>query len=169
MMSKILEKLALRRLKPHVMSTGNFIEYQSAYRVGHSTEIALLKVVNDVVMSACGRLIAFDTIDHSILIDRSSRTFGIRSTARSWLQSFISDRKQYVPVVTEQSEPASCTSGVPQASVLSPLLFAMYPYVRWYDVVAAHSLCYHEFAYHHYEYADDSIRSYTWPFDRVLT
>ena len=54
-MSKILEKLALRRLRAHVMSTGNFSEFQSAYRSGHSTEIALLKVVNDVVVSACDR------------------------------------------------------------------------------------------------------------------
>jgi len=48
-MSKILEKLALRRLRPHVMSTGNFSEFQS----GHSTETALLKIVNDVVTSTC--------------------------------------------------------------------------------------------------------------------
>jgi len=55
-MSKIHEKLAVRRLKPQVMSTGNFSEFQSAYRVGHSTEKELLKVVNDVVISACDRL-----------------------------------------------------------------------------------------------------------------
>jgi len=54
MMSKILEKL--RRLRPHVMSTGNFSEFQSANWVGHSTETALLKVVNDVVTSTCDHL-----------------------------------------------------------------------------------------------------------------
>ena len=55
-MSKILEKLAIRRLTPHVMSTGNFNEFQSAYRAGHSTETALLKIVNDIVTSACNQL-----------------------------------------------------------------------------------------------------------------
>ena len=135
-MSKILEKLALRRLRPHVMSTGNFSEFQSAYRSGHSTETALLKVVNDVVVSACDRqatvflsldiLAAFDTIDHDILLDRISQDFGIRGIVLSWLQSFVTNRLQYVAIGAEQSAPANCTSGVPQGSVLGPLLFAMY-------------------------------------------
>jgi len=100
---------------------------------------------------------AFDTIDHNILIDRSSRTLGIRGTALSWLQSFISDRKQYVAVGTEQSEPASCTSGVPQASVLSPLLFAMY-------ITSRRRYCSTRVIINM-----PMIRSYTWPFDRVPT
>ena len=72
------------------MSTGNFSEFQSAYRSRHSTETALLKVVNDVVVSACDRQAtvfrsldisaAFDTIDHDILLDRISQDFGIRGT-----------------------------------------------------------------------------------------
>ena len=49
MMSKILEKMTLRRLQPRVMSTGNFSEFQSAYRAGHSTETALPEVTNDVI------------------------------------------------------------------------------------------------------------------------
>jgi len=110
-MSKILEKLALRRLRPHVMSNSNFSEFQSAYRSGHSTETALLKVVNDVVVSACDRQVtvflsldisaAFDTIDHDILLDRISQDFGIRGTVLSWLQSFVTDRLQYVAIGAE--------------------------------------------------------------------
>jgi len=98
-MSKILKKLALRRLRPHVMSTGNFTKFQSAYRAGHSTETALLKVVDDVVTSTCDRLTtvllsldisaAFDTIDHNILLDRISSDFG-SGRALGWLQSFVS-------------------------------------------------------------------------------
>ena len=101
-MSKILEKLALHRLWPHVMSTGNFSEFQSAYRAGHSTETALLKVVNDVVTSTCDRLTtvllsldisaAFDTVDHNILLDRISSDFVICSSALRWLQLFATGR-----------------------------------------------------------------------------
>ena len=104
-MSKILEKLAIRRLMPHVMCTGNhFNEFQSAYHAGHSTETALLKIVNDIVTSACNQLTTvllsldlsatFDTIDHSILFDRASQDFGIHGTALSWLQSFNSCQAQ---------------------------------------------------------------------------
>jgi len=154
-MSKILERLVLRRLRPHVLTTGNFSEFQSAYRVGHSTETALLKVVNDIVTAACDRLstvllsldisAAFDTIDHTILLDRARRDFGIHDTALNWLQSFVSDRKQYVAVGAQQSQSADCTSGVPQGSVLGPLLFAMYISPVG-NVVAAHSLRYHQYA-----------------------
>ena len=49
-------------MKPHVTSTGNFSEFQYAYQAGHSTETALLKVVNDVVMSACDRLTTVEDI-----------------------------------------------------------------------------------------------------------
>jgi len=114
-MSKILKKLAIRRLTPHVMSTGNFNEFQSAYSAGHSTETALLKIANDIVTSACNQLTTvllsldllavFDTIDHSILYDLASQDFGIRGTALRWLQSFVTGRKQYVAVGPAQSAP----------------------------------------------------------------
>ena len=87
-------------------------------------------------MSACDRQAtvflsldisaAFDTIDHDILLDRISQDFGIRGTVHSWLQSFVTKRLQYVDVGAEQSAPANCTSGVPQGSVLGPLLFAIH-------------------------------------------
>ena len=152
-MSKILEKLVIRRLTSHVMSTGNFNEFQSAYRAGHSTETVLLKIVNDILTSACNQLTtvllsldlsaAFDTIDHSILFDRASQDFGIHGTALSWLQSFVTGRKQYVAVGPAQSAPANCTTGVPQGSVLGPLLFAMYISVVG-NVIAVHDLYYHQ-------------------------
>ena len=154
-MSKILERLILRRLRTHVLATGNFSEFQSAYRVGHSTETALLKVVNDIVMAACDQQstvllsldisAAFDTIDHTILLDRARRDFSIHGIALRWIQSFVSDRKQYVAVGDQQSQSADCTSGVPQGSVLGPLLFAMYISPVG-NVVAAHSLRYHQYA-----------------------
>ena len=111
--SKLLEKLVLKRVRPHVMLTGNFSEYQSAYRVGHSTETALLRVVDDVVTAADEQSptallsldisAAFDTIDHDILLRRLSRDFGIASSALNWLESFVSDRTQYVGVSCARS------------------------------------------------------------------
>jgi len=64
--SKVLEKLVLARLRPHVLSTGNLSRLQSAYRPGHSTESALLKVVGDIERAAgrglCTVLLALDII-----------------------------------------------------------------------------------------------------------
>ena len=103
-MSKILKKLALQLLQPYMMSTGNFSEFQSVYRAGHSTETALLKVINDVITSTCDRLTtvllsldisaAFDTIDHNILLDCISSDFGISGSALGLLLSFVTGRYQ---------------------------------------------------------------------------
>ena len=79
-LSKLLERLVLSRLRPHVLTSNNFSEYQSAYRAGHSTETALLRVHNDLVCNignqrttvllALDISAAFDTIDFSTLFDR---------------------------------------------------------------------------------------------------
>jgi len=125
--SKILKRLVLRRLRTHVLVTGNFSEFQSAYQVGHSTETVLLKVINNIVKAACDQqstdLLSldisamFDTIDHTILLDRARRDVGIHGTTLSWIQSFVSDQKQYVAIGDQQSQSADCMSGVPQGIV----------------------------------------------------
>jgi len=158
-MSKILKKLALCQLRPHVMSTGNFSEFQSAYQAWHSTETALLKVANDVVTSTCDRLTtvlllldisaAFDAIDHNILLDRISSDFGICGSAPGWLQTFFTGWYQYVAVGAQKCLPTICASGVPQGSVLGPLLFA------------------NQQRRHSAQYGPPSIRC-TWPFDPAL-
>ena len=69
---------------------------------------------------------AFDTISHDVLIDRLHVDFGLSSTALNWIASYLTERKQYVKVGQHSSCLTTCNSGVPQGSVLGPLLFAAY-------------------------------------------
>lgn len=154
-LSKILEKLTLSRLRQHIVSSSNFCGFQSAYRAAHSTETALLRVVNDLVIAACNRrasvLIAldisaaFDTIDHDILCRRADSEFGIRGPALAWLRSFVSGRSSYVSVGGTNSPVTLNSTGVPQGSVLGPMLFALYtsPVSK---IIDHHSLQYHMYA-----------------------
>jgi len=78
--SKVLERLVLTRLRPHLLASPNFNQYQSAYRKGHSTETVLLEVLDGVYTAADNRQVtvligldlsaAFDTVDHAILLQR---------------------------------------------------------------------------------------------------
>ena len=82
-LTKLMESVALRRLQPRIMSTGNFSDFQSAYIPGHSTETASVKVINDVITAAREQRVtlllsldisaAFDTID----LGRLMSDFGI--------------------------------------------------------------------------------------------
>ena len=74
---------------------------------------------------------------------------GVRGTALRWLQSFVSDRSQYIAIGFERSATTELSSGVPQGSILGPLLFAMYV-SPIDDVVCAHQMQYHQ-------YVDDLI------------
>ena len=110
--------------------------YQSAYRQGHSTETALLKVVSDMSDAMdCGKVTllgmldiraAFDTVDHDILIMRLETMYGISGSVVKWIKSFISDRCQSVSFTNSTSTSVNLQCGVPQGSVLGPLLYILY-------------------------------------------
>ena len=121
----------------HISFNNNLSEVlQSAYKPYHSTETALLKVLTDILhfidqkkvclISLLDLSAAFDTIDHDILITRLNGTFGISGTALCWLTSYLKDRYQRVKVGNSFSEEAILKFGVPQGSVLGPILFTMY-------------------------------------------
>ena len=100
---------------------------QSAYRSGHSTEIALIKVISDIIDAADGQQVtllglldmsaAFNTVDHDILLHRLETSYGVRGRALRWLTSFLTGRTQAVSYAGRTSPQCRLSCGVPQGSV----------------------------------------------------
>ena len=154
-LSKVLEKLVLRQLTSHLSTHSLLSEHQSAYRPRHSTETVLLSIFNDIltaldenntaVLLLLDLSAAFDTIDHELLLRRLKNEFGITDIALSWFRSYLSERKQFVVVENFQSPTVPLDFGVPQGSVLGPILFIMYttPLTR---LIESHSVRHEIFA-----------------------
>jgi len=133
--SKILERLCSARVKSH-QSSANFCPLQSAYRVSHSTETALLRLLDDVYQNIDNKLptvivwldisAAFDMVNHETLLNRLRNDFGIDGKVLAWLKSYLSSRQQFVKIGQHTSNTTTCQCGVPQGSVLGPLLFSVY-------------------------------------------
>ena len=109
---------------------------QSAYRRRHSTATALVKVQNDILLAMDNGNVtmlllldlsaAFDTVSHSILINRLEKRVGIKGKALDWFKSYLGDRKQCVSINKTKSKSRALKFGVPQGSVLGPILFSLY-------------------------------------------
>ena len=134
-LSKTLERVVAEQLQNYLCSNHLHEKFQSAYKSRHSVETALLRVQNDILRSlddgnAVVLLLldlsaAFDTIDHSVLLKRLHE-LGIRDSALTWFKSYLSDRLQIVRTDSASSNPAPLQHGVPQGSVLGPLLFSVF-------------------------------------------
>jgi len=134
--SKILERLALTRLRPQITESSNFNKLQSAYRQHHSTETTLLNILNDsysnidggrsTLLVALDLSAAFDTVEHSVLLTRLHNSFGVTGVVGNWITSYLTDRSQFIHVGSESSAVTDCPCGVPQGSVLGPLFFVAY-------------------------------------------
>uniref|UniRef100_A0A8C5BDZ8 Reverse transcriptase domain-containing protein n=1 Tax=Gadus morhua TaxID=8049 RepID=A0A8C5BDZ8_GADMO len=133
--SKTLERVVAAQLQSH-LDTNNLHEpFQSGFRPKHSTETALVKITNDLLLAADSGLLtililldlsaAFDTISHPLLLDRLAG-IGITGAALSWFTSYLTGRQQFVQLSNHKSGCSGVSLGVPQGSVLGPLLFTTY-------------------------------------------
>jgi len=148
----------MSRLVAHVEQSPSYNRYQSAYRKGYSTETAITRLLNDTYCNADNKArtllvqldlsAAFDTIDLYTLMNRVEHTFGISGRALMWLKSYLKNREQFIRVGNQQSASKTCEFGVPQGSVLGPLLFTLYV-APIANVIAS-------FGISHSQYADDT-------------
>ena len=136
-LSKVLERVvAIMQLQQYLQENSLYSKMQSAYRKHHSTETALIRVTNDllsaldrgkeVVLILLDLSAAFDTIAHAALLSRLKAYFGIQDTALAWFKSYLEGRQQSVSINGTMSETKILKCGVPQGSVLGPILFIMY-------------------------------------------
>ena len=135
-LSKLVERVVCRQLTHHLIKHNLYVPVQSAYRSDHSTETALLKVVNDLllvldngdaaVLTLLDQSAAFDTVDHGILLSRLSALFGLSGTVLSWFESYLTGRLQCICISGVCSAAVLLLFGVPQGSVLGPVLFTLY-------------------------------------------
>ena len=142
--SKLTERAVFNQTYDHIVRLGLYPLFQSAYRRYHSTETALVKVANDILLNMRVTLLvlldlsaAFDTVDHGILLRRLNTTFGIRGKVLEWFSSYLLGRSQRILFDGVKSDSFDLRSGVPQGSCLGPLLFVVYA-SKLFKIIQAH-------------------------------
>ncbi|XP_073349448.1 uncharacterized protein [Pagrus major] len=154
-LSKILEKLVSNQVNEFLNSKHILESHQSGFRMNHSTETALLKILNDIrcnldnnkltVLVLLDLTAAFDTVDHHILLNRLRNLVGLSGTVFNWFTSYLTDGSFFVSMDTCSSRTHKIKCGVPQGSILGPTLFNLYM-LPIGDVIRRHGINFHSYA-----------------------
>ena len=160
-LGKLMERCVIDQLMEHIHANTLMEPLQSAYRSHHSTETVLLKVKTDILKAMDNQEVTclvlldlsatFDMVDHKILLERLENYFGITGIALRWIELYLTNWLQRVVIgdmnmTGARSDSISLKYGVPQGSVLGPILFTFY-------TSPLGQICSNKFHYH--LYADD--------------
>jgi len=154
-LSKLIEKAVYLQLNKYLNDNCLHEPLQSAYKAFHSTETALVTITDDIMLALdkgenvflvlLDLSAAFDTVNHARLLTRLQNTFGIQGMALQWFQSYLSNRSQFVSINNKNSSVRDLSIGVPQGSVLGPVLYSLYT-APLADVIKSFGLSYHMYA-----------------------
>ena len=133
--SKVIEKVICIQINDFFVENKSFFNHQYGFRSGHSTELAAPELTDRIITALDNHNTplnifldlskAFDTLDHTILSDKLLY-YGIRGTAYNLLRSYLANREQFVELNDTASKTLHIVTGVPQGSILGPLLFLIY-------------------------------------------
>jgi hypothetical protein len=153
--SKIVERAVSVQLHEYLQEHKLLPRNQSAYRRHHSTETAMLRVLSDALKAVDTRQVtlltlldlsaAFDCVDHDLLFKRLEVSCGLTRDVLVWFHSYLGDRTQTVTYEGSVSRSRPVVYGVPQGSVLGPLLFVLYT-AEIEDITRRHGLRLHQYA-----------------------
>ncbi|KAK5913205.1 hypothetical protein CesoFtcFv8_003009 [Champsocephalus esox] len=153
-LSKTLERAVFKQLSCYLHQNNLLDPHQSGFKAGHSTETALIAVTEELHTAKAASLssviilldlsAAFDTVNHQILL-HTLQELGVSGSALSLLTSYLKDPTYRVTWRGSESDPCQLTTGVPQGSVLGPLLFSLYTNSLG-SVISPHGFSYHCYA-----------------------